>query len=247
MRLIEKRKIWNNGYVEMYDMADTVINSVTRRDTVCEIAKVCRNIDKIKDKDFLFDRLSKEAYGKPSAIFEFVPEMRYGAISNLRKVYEKCTHDFTEDVDPYAFIVFKLKLPMMIVPHLLRHRKFSFNQRSNRMTKNTEYYYCSDFDNYWGDHKIEQWSEICYNNSPKNWDDAKKEYKIRQELTNKRSAGLSYTELYIAAWAQTPDTWKNLFDQRIRSRGVQRETNEICEMMQDLIIEHKPSLERFIK
>ena len=253
MKLVDKKLIWNKGYVEMYDMTQHKINSEIIRDDICEIAKVCRNIKEVKDKDALTARLINEACGTGSAILEFIPlRAENGEFTNFRAWLNG---DFEViEASAEGFITFKIKIPMMIVPHFLRHRSFSFNQRSNRMTPNTDYFYCSDFDGIPSldvddfDNVTDDWDKQCYMYSQWDWDFYRKSYKIRQELTNKGSFGLSYTELYIGGWIQDENTWKHLFNVRIDDKGSQKEMVEVCKVMRDMIKENYPALyEEFVE
>jgi len=145
------------------------------------------------------------------------------------------------------FFVFKLKIPMMIVPHILRHRAFSFMQVSERTQKLREYYYCDELEQlaYKGMYKrcgflgyqiSASWNFDIQHLSQYDFDDAQSNYSIRQELTNEGSHGLAYTTLWIAAWKQNTYAWDNFFAVRTK-KPAQREIIELAKTMKQMMEE----------
>jgi len=143
------------------------------------------------------------------------------------------------------FFVFKVKVPQMIVKHILRHRMLSFQEMSERTNKLREYYYCDELEQlaYKGMYKrcgflgyqiSASWDLDIQHLSQYDFDDAQRDYRIRQELTNKGSHGLAYTTLWIAGWKQDSLGWDNFFAVRTK-KPAQREVIELAEAIKQMM------------
>ena len=167
MKPIKEVKLWNKGYVKQYDFSEANKNMENRIEAVCEIAKVCRNLETIKNPERLYNQLLTEHAGNPSEIFSFIPYIDYNSpefmwIKNVSDYYRfgyskkdlfytnmrnviNFNDDlyFTEKVE--GFHVFKIKVPYAIVDHLRRHQLLNFtlaeNWRTNRIIHKLEYYH----------------------------------------------------------------------------------------------------------
>ena len=166
-------------------------------------------------------------------------------LTNLRAIRPFKESKIVYNDNLSGFHVFKMKIPKMIVAHLLRHGQLSFMQQSERHCKLREYYYCDELkpidDIMHTRHDVlgiayKNWDDICYELSQSDFDVWQKVFKIRQELTNKGSWGLGYTTLWMAGWMQDPSQWQNFFDVRL-GKGTQRETRELAEAMKKLMEE----------
>lgn len=258
MKLINRTELYNGtGYVEHWDLSMSNISEESRIDTITEIAKVCRNLTEIKDKHKLYNHLLTEHAGKPGEIFQFIPVTTrpdigmnvykwgvfekyadgYGwettrLLTNIRAVlqYKETTTTFNDSAN--GFQVFKCKIPIMIVPQILRHGQLSFMQQSERYTQIREYFYCDEFKSIISD--VVSWDTMCYNMSQWDWDIVQKQCNIRKELTNKGSHGLAMTTLWIAGWEQDSNGLTNFFNVR-RKKPAQKEVRELANAMYDMI------------
>ena len=269
---INRKDLWNAGYVALYDFSKANSSEEHRIYAITEVVKVCRGDKPIKDREALYKQLLTEHAGKAGEVFQFVPIVVYEesadkCLSQEQKRFSM-EDDFLYDihytnlrnvigtnVDMYndeirQFYVFKMKIPKMIVAHLLKHGQLSFMQQSERHCKLREYYYNDEefgriMSEKIGKYNIDDfcskdnaWNEICNNMSQNDWDEYQKKFRIRQELTNKGSWGLGYTILWMAGWKQDPTQWDNFFNVRL-GKGVQRETKELANIMKKMINKNK--------
>jgi hypothetical protein len=253
----------------MWDLSESNSSEEARIEAITEIAKVCRNLEEIKDKQKLYNHLLIEHAGKPGEIFQFIPAIitdsvknnierwgvieyyndgyawgKYRLLTNLRAMLT-CKEGKTIFNDSVkGFYAFKCKLPMMIVPQILRHGQLSFMQQSERYTQIREYLYCDEFENirdeWCGNIKkgyiYKDWNTLCYNLSQRDWDLVQSNRNIRKEITNKGSHGLAMTTLWIAGWKQDESQWDNFFAVRCHKKAqleVRQLANEIKQMMEN--------------
>ena len=282
---IKHQDLWNGGYVKMFDFSKANSSEAHRIHAVTMIANVCRGDKGIKDREALYKQLLTEHAGQAGEVFQFVPTIteagrmqyriteehevlpmniaRFGIkekfkqLCNLRATLNDGQGwNYNEQVS--GFHVFKIKIPMMIVQHILRHGQLSFMQVSERSQKLREYYYCDEFKqildevryNFLEEHKDisdnELWNNICYQASQQAWDIWQNGFsidtgdangsKIRQELTNKGSHGLAFVTMWIAGWKQDPTQWDNFFAVRTKNPS-QREIQELATVMKGMINE----------
>lgn len=267
--MLKEIKLWNNGYVQMWNFSKSNSCQEAREEAILEIVKVCRGDKEIKNPN-LYKHLLTEHAGKPGEAFQFVPAIhdlinpnspyiteipgyelnRFGlndqnnhrVLGNLRMIITDKNSGISKDIyneQVSDFYVFKMKVPIMIVPHLLKHGQLSFMQQSERYCKLREYFYCDELEPLWEANKMnyEDWDELCYNSSQWDWDLDQSNYGtdlIRQELTNKGSHGLAYTTLWIAGWKQDLSGFQNFFNVRL-GKGTQKETRELAQAMKDLM------------
>jgi len=249
IKLIQEQPLWNAGYCQHYDFSLANSCEESRIEAIIEIAKVCRGDKPIANPEKLYQQLLTEHAGKPGEIFQFIPcirteyspqVVRFGytnehneILTNLRACLEDgIDYDFDKQIK--GFHVFKLKIPLMIVPQILRHGQLSFMQQSERHCKLREYYYCEDFKQlHMPDYK---WNWFCNETAQVRWDEIQHHFDIRQELTNKGSHGLAYTTLWIAGWEKDPSQWKNFFDVRTVN-PTQIELQQVAKVMKEMMYE----------
>jgi len=141
-----------------------------------------------------------------------------------------------------GFHVFKIKIPMMIVQHILRHGQLSFMQVSERIRKLREYYYCKDFfdiassNNIDGNYDKQKWNNLIYKASQEDFDTWQTKSGIKQELTNKGSHGLAYVTMWIAGWKADNTQWDNFFAVRTKNPS-QSEIITLAKTMQEMMEE----------
>ncbi len=275
IKLIKEVKLWNNGYVKQYDFSKANSSEESRIEHVCAVARVCRG-DKtpVKTDEELYQQLLTEHDGKPGSVFEFVPveltnsygkqTERFGTqervevymvgdytftYTNLRACIADNLNKYNNDVK--SFFVFKVKVPQMIVKHILRHRMLSFQEMSERTNKLREYYFCDEFEpimTSWEKDVINcidsikeelvtyKWNDVIYRATQQDFDTWQTRYKIRQELLNKGSHGLAYTTLWIAGWRQDKSGWDNFFAVRTK-KPAQREVIELANVIKQMMEE----------
>jgi len=273
IKLIKEVPLWNNGYVQQYDFSEANSSEESRIEHVCAVARVCRG-DKtpVKSDKKLYRQLLTEHDGKCSSVFEFVPtwkstlnrdltfthqsifgvrvsiSMSYTTVlSNLRAMLSD-EEDYYNECPQEGFFVFKVKVPQMIVKHILRHRMLSFQEMSERTNKLREYYYCDElYELYMRLQKrnclkqIDQydgnlWNELIYRTAQCEFDGDQQQLKIRQELLNKGSHGIAYTTLWIAGWRQDKSGWDNFFAVRTK-KPAQREVIELANTIKQMMEE----------
>jgi len=259
--MIKEVKLWNAGYVQRWNFSKANSCEEARVEAVTEVARVCRGDKEIKDPIKLYKQLLTEHNGKPGEVFQFVPRTTYTTWANynqsrfgykdkndtlrtnlrahLNDSYER-NYDTGYNNSVSGFHVFKIKIPMMIAAHILKHGQLSFMQVSERSQKLREYYYCDDLlpikqSTCFTDNE-EEWNNVCYNFSQHTFDLYRKKFRIRQELTNKGSHGLSYTTMWIAGWEQDPSGWDNFFGVR-RKKPSQLETIQVADVMYKMMHE----------
>ena len=162
--------------------------------------------------------------------------------TNLRALIEtdEYANYYQDKESSDGFFVFKIKVPQMIVKHLLRHRMLSFQEMSERTNKLREYYYCDEFEpilnNLSKQTGVSNWNTLVYVSCQQDIDNWQKKYKIRQELLNKGSHGLSYTTLWIAGWKQDLNGYQNFFAVRTK-KPAQKEIIELAEVIKQMMEE----------
>lgn len=271
IREVARIDLWNGGYVSKYDFSKANSSEAHRVYAVTTIANVCRGDKGIKDREALYQQLLTEHAGKPGEVFQFVPVKARGSIgwevvrwgimisendrslhfqdnkllTNLRAIlpFKESKTLYNDSLS--GFHVFKMKIPKMIVAHLLKHGQLSFMQQSERHCKLREYYYCDELkpidDTMYTRHDVlgiahKNWDDICYELSQSDFDIWQKTFKIRQELTNKGSWGLGYTTLWMAGWEQDTAGWDNFFAVRTK-KPAQREIIELAKVMKQMMEE----------
>lgn len=265
---VKTTPLWNSGYCSLYDFSQANSSEEARIEAVTTVANVCRGDKGVKNPKELYQQLLTEHNGKAGSVFEFVPveltdsygeqTEKFGTqervevfmagnytftYTNLRACIADNLNTYNNNVD--GFFVFKVKVPQMIVKHILRHRMLSFQEMSERTNKLREYYYCDELkelhDLYLDmdeDSRVyKDWNELCCNLSQRQFDFHQKDKKIRQELLNKGSHGLAYTTLWIAGWKQDPNGYKNMFNVRCGEYINRKIGNEIKRVKNDTQIE----------
>ena len=249
-RIISIKKIWNKGFVKLYQMPEEItINSI--HNTTATVSRACRG-KVIKNKAKHFQRLLVEHAGSSTEVLQFVPFVdsfdvkkynaeslnkyyRFGYIkdnkfyTNLRNAINFYGWDKVKKLFPYKidkdFVVFELKIMWGIVDHLRRHKllssMFAENWQSNRSKHKIEYFENDEV-------KVYECS-LCFNRevAPLKLNEGNI---TRQELTNKGEFGLRYVTGFLAGWKNDPAVWDNFFGVRTVN-PTQKETQELANTM----------------
>ena len=256
MKIIERIDLWNNGFVELWDFQSVNLNQKNREEAVALVGGACRNVT-IKNSEKFYKRLLTEHNGKPSEIFQFIPYEKhlnsknypisenyfnnfykfghlkdghfYGNIRNI--IYKNIFNDKSlfNKKPSKEFVVFKIKIPYMIVDHLRRHKlltsAFSENWQSNRSKHKKDYFYPNiDINN------ENDWNDILEFGSVSNLS----QMNIRPELTNKGEFGLRYVTGWIGGWMNDPYAWDNFFEVRL-NKPTQKETMLLADIMFEML------------
>ena len=266
MKLLDKKKLWSLGYVELWNFSKTNSSQEAREEACALIGGACRNVT-IKNPKQFYQRLLTEHNGKPSEILQFIPFIsdcdnpyeidqedivdyyRFGYINNKfftnfrnyinyykDSINEKPALKKSEKYQNNNFIVFRIKIPYMIVDHLRRHKllssMFAENWQSNRSKHDIEYFENDEikimdtemYDSFGSETGIRK---MIF----------KKQPKIRQELVNKGEFGLRYVTGWIGGWLQDPAVWDNFFGVRTKN-PTQKETQELSRVMLEMLEKH---------
>ena len=244
---IEKRKLFNLGFVELWDFSKANRCQEAREEACALVSSV--NYDReIKNHTKHFQRLLTENGGRASEVFEFIPAkgiftnkierselinklLRFGYISgkdflsNFRAIYNYIGEEIFDKKFLCAknFVVFKVKIPKFILMHLVRHdmisRFIGQNWCSQRHLNLQEYFENDEVKYCWETNDL----DFDTKNPP------------RQELINKGTDGLKYVTGWFAGWLQDPMTWQNMFRVRGDKTGTQKEMRELVTEMKKLI------------
>jgi len=265
-KMIEHKDLWNNGYVELWDFSNANANMENRQDAISLIGGVCRNTT-IKNPKKFYNRLMFEHNTKPSEIFQFIPVIDYIEdtidLNKFNKYYrfghaDKLTNTFytnlrnlinytdnvwtisnnvNEQPELKKYVVFKVKIPYMIIDHLRRHKllnsSFNENWQSNRIHNYKDEYFENDIVNI-------KHITVEYDNDKQNDDIYIPEYKTdntRSELINKGEFGLRYQTGWIGGWINDEYCWDNFFGVRLQ-KPTQKETIELSSVMYDMLHKH---------
>ncbi len=147
-------------------------------------------------------------------------------LSTQEEVFEE--HDWVKSEEAEDFIVFKIKIPMMIYLHLKRHgmipNEMAENHQSNRSGHKLDYFSNDEVSvlacAYCGDKFV--------------WD---KTTKGRQELLNKGAFSLSYTTGFIGTWLFDDYAWRKFLGVRTKNPS-QRETQELARVIYRMLQKH---------
>ena len=277
MKLLDKKKLWNLGYVELWDFSKANSSQEAREEACALIGGACRNVI-IKNPKQFYQRLLTEHDGNPSEILQFIPftdklyESDLADINTFNKftrfayIHDKIVYTNARNTINYGgkysiydliktdcsnFVVFRTKIPYMIVDHLRRHKllssMFAENWQSNRSKHDIEY-----FENDEIKHLIHLYSDAA--DFPFNTHDTlldgyftqadfrhilqnKDLFPIRSELINKGEFGLRYVTGWIGGWLQDPAVWDNFFGVRTKN-PTQKETQELSRVMLEMLEKH---------
>lgn len=148
----------NEGYMELWDFSNANACEEARIETVSKVASVCYDKDgKVKSPEKLYEHL----HGLNQSSLEFIrwvngysgawSESQTSTIAASYRNSKFATWDKLLNYDTLnsttchkeTIACFKMRVPLKVVQHLLRHRQFSFQQKSFRYVKIT------DKDIYW--------------------------------------------------------------------------------------------------
>ena len=261
VKCIERVDLWNAGYVELWDFRRANSSQEAREEACAIVSEVCRG-KKISNPQKHYQRLLTEHGGRPSEIFSFLPfatdvksllasdrfayretvgdDVMFTSnfyYTNLRNVIPKFIDGRSSFVqNASGFVVFKIKVPYMIVDSLRRHKLLPMmiaeNWQSNRSRHEVEYFKNDEVEviDVWGYREPEDVSTHSF--APVAISD-----KCRPELINKGEFGLRYVTGFIAGWVNDPLAWDNFFSVRAL-KPTQMETIQLATEMQKLIDKH---------
>jgi hypothetical protein len=273
VKCIERVDLWNAGYVELWDFRRANSSQEAREEACAIVSEVCRG-KKISNPQKHYQRLLTEHGGRPSEIFSFLPfatdvksllasdrfayretvgdDVMFTSnfyYTNLRNVIPKFIDGRSSFVqNTSGFVVFKIKVPYMIVDSLRRHKLLPMmiaeNWQSNRSTHEIEYFKNDEIkalkDLHINNFVIGGMS--CYKpletlllHAIKNPVSSSKG--CRPELINKGEFGLRYTTGFLGGWINDPLAWDNFFSVRAL-KPTQKETIQLATEMQKLIDKH---------
>lgn len=160
-----------------------------------------------------------------------------------------------------GFLVFKIKIPNMVVLHMVRHKmlenkEIAENWRSQRKFHSPEYFrpifnienipdlkFKKFIRDYLGDYIGEsidndEYNKLIHGLGCDDLEEIQSKYKFRKELFSKGEFGLRYTEGFLSGWIQDPYSWKNFFNLRSGdAKGTQKETKHLANAMLNMIPE----------
>lgn len=257
---IEHIDLWNAGYVELWDFSKANSCQKAREEAVALVSSVCYG-KKIVNPAKHYQRMLTEHGGKASGILGFIP-IKGAIYNDLNissgnqdhnifnKFYRFCyiaeDHVYTNmrnavnndmkscyfDSDAENFVVFKIKIPYMIVDNLRRHKllesAFAENWQSFRITHENAYFENEEIQV--REHIWEQEFTRC----KEKLNTIQKTKNCRPELYAKGADFLRYTTGFIGGWLQDPATWENFFSVRLH-KPAQKETIELATAMKTLI------------
>ena len=243
---IDRQELWNGGFVELWNFDSANKNQKAREEAIALVGGACRNVT-IKNPEKFYKMLKTEHNGTPSEIFQFIPferhlcvtdypidiqkindYYRFGYINESGHFYSNLRNaiNYKDNGDNYngypakSFVVFRIKIPQMIVMHLSRHKKLSSymseNWQSNRSKHKIEYFESKE---------VKMTECLCGEcNNPTLYNSK------RSELINKGEFGLRYTTGWISGWINDPSAWDNFFGVRLE-KPTQFETMELANTM----------------
>lgn len=229
--------IFETGYVQLWDFSRNNECKASRIETVSLVASVCYDKQgKILDPEKLYEHL----YSKNQSSLEFIrSEYNEGIQLNISNSFRnvKFTYSPTNEFFNDHVACFKLRVPLKVIQQLLRHRQFSFQQKSFR------YVTIKESDLYINKKMLELNIKSYF------------EYlQTIQGLVNDYysliSAGINQSDardilpqcIFSEIWLMGEvEGLKNFFRERL-GKGAMHETKLTAKFMQILIKKHQPGL-----
>ena len=260
MQYIEKvaeEELWNAGKVELWNFSRANQNKESRIEAVATVASICYGKPP-RDARKLVERLWTESGGLPSSAFEFIRGCDceecddVGIDASLRNwgklpTNEKWAEWHGEKIGAIsewhkgAVATFRLTVPIFLARQIMRHRQFSYQERSLRFTK------VSLDDAIW--YIPPEVSMDVHNLFAEAYE---KEIVVYTKLLEagvprERARAVLGVGLSTQLWMQGDvPAWKNYFKLRL-DQHTQKEHRELAQAMLTLLEEHQPELWRKVK
>jgi len=217
------------GSVSLWDLSRANESRESRIETVTTVASASFGHESCKSPEALYEKLFREN----NTCLEFVRTApNYSIATSLRNDIECDYDDLTTQEDWYKKCAcVKIRAPLMVIAHLVRHRSFSFNQISRRyvVAKNDDIFIPDDINNSIYGPEVQRHIE--------------QSFKLYMELC---SAGFKKEEarLVLPAYAIMTDlwmigdmkAWNHLFSIRLsKDEKVQNWTKSLVEVIHELI------------
>lgn len=228
--LVHSERILNDkGYVKLYDISQGNANEQSRIDVVTTVASASFGKDKSKNPTALYNKL----FSEKNTTLEFIRTFpKYDIETSLRNRpnVDYCKDHY--DLHNQNVACVKIKAPLMVIAHLVRHRSFSFNQCSRRYTKVTK-------DDLLIDHEFESDDIIEHiNESIRIYQRLINEGINREKARMILPAYMILSELWMVGNVKA---WKILFETRLsKNERTQDYTREVVQAIYDIICKFQP-------
>jgi len=252
IKKVAEKELWNAGKVELWDLSRCNTNEESRVECISQIASICYGKPP-KDAKRLVERLWTESGGLPSSALEFIrlvnPDGSHSGITDSLRNWtkmptlESIAWPIESDLRIHRanIATFRLTVPIFIARQVMRHRQFSYQERSLRFTKvglDDAIWYIPpdasmDVHNLFAEayeKEIVVYTKLLEAGVP------------REQARAVLGVGLS-TELWMQG--DVP-AWKNYFKLRLE-KHTQKEHRELAQAMLDLLEEHQPELWRKVR
>ena len=251
IKKVDETKLWNQGSVALWDFSKSNLDEESRIETIATVASVCWGKEP-KDQAKLVEHLKTEHNGGMTSAFEFIRggfnKESSNIASSLRNAphshtYEEVAKDIVDDGMFNGFYdecygehynniaTFFVKIPIFIARQLIRHRSFSFQERSRRYTTDKLEFWCPT-QTYW---QASMGARMSY------------EALLREGEPPERARAVLGTGLYTEIWLQSDAPGlKNYFAVRL-DKHTQKEHRELAQAMLDLLEKHQHELWNEVK
>ena len=244
IKVVAEKKLWNGGYVQLYDFSRANQNQESRTEAVATVASICYGKPP-KDAKKLVERLRTESGGLPSSAFEFVRDGRAAEIGqSMRNNYHLLTYEDDDGFDGENLIkrhreniaTFRLKIPIFLARQVMRHRQFSYQELSRRYTRDSGVPLT-----FWVPEE-EEVGPVAMNLFHLAYTMEEQVYKtllnlnIRPEIARAVLGTGLFTELWMMG---NRGAWENYFTLRL-DQHAQKEHRELAHAMLELLEEHQP-------
>ena len=251
IKKVDETKLWNQGNVALWDFSKSNLDEESRIETIATVASVCWGKEP-KDQAKLVEHLKTEHNGGMASSFEFIRggfnDESSTITSSLRNVIHLATYKkvadnivldnmfdefydtcYKEHYDNIA--TFFVKIPIFVARQIVRHRSFSFQERSRRYTTDKLEFWCPT-QTYW---QASMGARMSY------------EALLREGEPPERARAVLGTGLYTEIWVQGDiAAWKNYFVVRL-DKHTQKEHRELAQAMLDLLEKHQHELWNEVK
>lgn len=265
---LAEQKIFNAGYVQMWDFSRANTNQEAREEACSLVASTTRGAEESNNPAKLYERLSREAAeGKAGRVFEFIPSlylcpsdnmnnnyMRFGyqkdgerlLYTNLRN--EKTISPNEEDLfskGNEGFISFKIKAPEFV------WQQFATHEMTGRFTSRiSESRRIADCKDYWRPEGItEDDMELFLSDySLSETITYLKNFGYKKEIYQRFPQSWENRTFWICGWIQDPAVWRNVLMERgalpelWKKTWVQNETKEVAQIMRNQIEKSMPEM-----
>lgn len=248
INMMGEKKLWNHGYVQLWDFSTANTNEESRIEAVTTVASECYGITP-KDRKKLYEQLKTEHCGKPSSAFEFVRGyLNYDIATSLRNninmsTYEdideskafKMTTETCRSMNFFNVATFRLNIPQFLIKQVIRHRQFSFQELSRRVKANEDRPL-----EYWD--LFEDWGVCVGMPKPELMSRIVEDMYRRmicEGVRPEEARSILPMGMYAPIWMQgDAQAFANYFEVRVDSHA-QKEHQELAGAMLDLLEEHQ--------